>query len=262
MQRKIFTLALAAPLAFATIGAWGQGGDQGAPWKPFLPADAYKELTRRSIKVIEEAAGSGDKNASGKIGLEAVILAGYTLSAPNSKNESVATLRSAALAAPSQDIKKLTDFGKSIPALAKAPAKDLKASLPEVRDLMDIYRGKAKRGEGIHASLQYQAKLKNLNGIEALIGTLGAKKISDDNLAKIAGELPNLAYRLAVLSALAYEIAPAQNTAKWHELALQQRDASIALAEAAKKKNSEGVFQAAQKLENTCTACHREFKKQ
>jgi len=36
---------------------------------------------------------------------------------------------------------------------------------------------------------------------------------------------------------------------------------SIALAEAARKKDADGVFKAAQALENSCTQCHMVFKK-
>ena len=64
--------------------------------------------------------------------------------------------------------------------------------------MMEIYRNKSKGGEGIHADLQYQPKLKNLNGIEALIGALGTKKLSAENLDKVATELPRLSYRIAV----------------------------------------------------------------
>ena len=73
---------------------------------------------------------------------------------------------------------------------------------------MLIFRTKVKGGEGIPADLQYQPKLKNLNGIESLISALGAKKLSDDNLAKVAKELPNLAYRIAVVGSLTHESVP------------------------------------------------------
>ena len=82
---------------------------------------------------------------------------------------------------------------------------------------MTLFRNKAKRGEGTHPDLQYQPKLKNLNGIEALIGALGARKLNETNLNIVAKELPILAYRIAVLGTLTFELSPDKAAAKWHE---------------------------------------------
>jgi hypothetical protein len=249
-------------LALVLTDTGNAGDKKAAPWQPLLPADVYKELTGRSIQTIEAAARSADKDTALKITVEAAILAGYTLSAPNPRDEASLALRGAALAARKQDLKQLADFGKTIKT-AKGPAdvKDWKPYLPEITDLMEIFRGKSKGGEGISADLQYHPKLKNLNGIESLIGTLAAKKLSDENLAKVAKELPNLAYRVAVVASLTHEYAPEKDTAKWRELSIQMRDASVALARAAHKKNGDGVMQSALALENSCTQCHRDFKK-
>ena len=234
--------------------------DAGVEVAPILPADAYKELSERSIKAIEEMAKANGPAAREKINVEAAILAAYTLSTKSAGDDAVAQLRGAALAAPKADLKALAAFGNTIKAAPKAPAngKNLKV---ELVDLMEIFRNKSKGGEGIHVDLQYQPKLKNLNGIESLIGTLGAKKISDDNLAKISKELPNLAYRSAVVALLTGGLAPEKGAAEWRDLSVKMRDASIAMAEAAQKKNADGVFKAAQALESTCTQCHSAFKK-
>ena len=79
-------------------------------------------------------------------------------------------------------------------------------------------------------------------------------------MAKISTELPNLAYRVAVVSAITHEMAPAKKAAEWRDLSNKMGDASIAIAEAAQKKNANGVFLAAQTLESTCTQCHSAFK--
>jgi hypothetical protein len=168
----------------------------------------------------------------------------------------------AAKIARKRDLKKLAVFVKTSKLWDVGPkeVKDWKPYLQELQWMMEAFRGKAKGGEGIHPDLQYQVKLKNLNGIEAFIGALSGKKLSDENLAKVEKELPNLAYRVAVIGAITHEFAPDKNSGQWRELSLQMRDASIAMAEAAGKKNAEGIWKAAQSLENSCTQCHTVFK--
>ena len=130
----------------------------------------------------------------------------------------------------------------------------------DTADGLNIFRSKAKGGEGIHPDLQYQPKLKNQNGIEALLSALAAKKITDDNLEKIAKELPNFAYRMAVVAALTHGKAPEKKAAEWRDLSMTLRDTSISLAEAARKKDADGVFKSAQALESSCIDCHSVFK--
>jgi hypothetical protein len=263
MKRYWFSSILALPIVFLALSAAKEaGGDKATPWKPFLSGDAYKELTGRSIKAIEAAAKSGDKNALAKIELEAALLAGFTLSVKNANDDDVAKLRGAALAARKQDLKKLAEFGQSIKTAPKAlgEVKDWKSRLPELEELMVFFRNKSKGGEGLHADLQYQPKLENLNGIEALIGALSKKKLNDANMQKVAKELPILAYRVAVFSAVTHEFAPSKGAGQWRDLSNQMRDASIALADAAQNKNVAGVQKAAEALDNTCTQCHSAFK--
>jgi hypothetical protein len=245
----------------------GRAGKNDGAFKPILPEQAYAELTKRSIATIEKTAISGAKDAAEKVEAEAAVLIGYTLSVNNVGADEVAKLRGAAMqaiqTARKGDVKKLGDFGKSIAAAPKAPAaiKDWKANLQDLQWMMENFRGKAKGGEGLHADLQYHPKLKNLNGTEAFIGAIGGKKLSEENLDKIAKELPNFAYRVAVMGSITHELAPAKDASKWREISTQMRDASIALADAAHKKNAAGVFKAAQTLESSCTQCHMVFKK-
>jgi len=242
------------------------GGAKGSAWKPFLPDDAFKALSERSMQTIEEAAKSADKNAAERIEVEAAVLAGYTLSVKNPKDDAISALRGAALnaaeAARKNELKKLIDFKKSIAAAPKAPAevKDIKTYLHATEPMMKAFLSKAKGGEGIHAELQYQPKLKNLNGVEALLSTLASKKISDDNLAKVSKELPLMAYRVAVMGSITYEFAPKKGAEKWREYSAAMRDSAISLAAQTHKKNGEGVMKAALALESSCIDCHSEFK--
>jgi hypothetical protein len=245
----------------------GRGGDdKTSPWKAFLSADVYKELSQRSVQAIEAAAKSGDKNATSRIEIEAAILAGYTLSIADPKSQEASTLRGAAFhaarAARNKEIEPLMEFAKRSKSGVLAPAdpKLLKANGPAVEELMQVFRNKTKGGEGLHADLQYHPKLKNLNGIEALLGTLSAKKLSEDNLAKVEKELPKLGYRLAVVAAITHDLMPQKRGGEWRDLSIQMRDASLALAEAANKKSADGILKAAVSLESSCTQCHSAFK--
>lgn len=260
MKQSVLTsMAAVSMLGLMVLHAGQAGEKKDSPWKPILSAEPYKVLTERSIKTIEETAKANGKNAREKVNVEAAILAAYTLSVNEPSADGVAQLRGAALAAGKTDLNKLAAFGANVGSAPKAPpsGKDLKVDL---MDLMEIFRGQAKGGEGIHPDLQYQPKLAKLNGIEALIGALGAKQITEANLAKIAKELPNLSYRIAVVASITHVQAPKQGAGQWQALSIKMRDASVALAEAANKKNANGVFLAAQALESTCTACHSEFK--
>lgn len=265
MKPSRFLLFAALLVGFA-LSAADAGGGKGGAWKPFLSDATYKELTARSIKLIEEAAKSDDKRADDRIESEAAILAGYTLSSKNPGDDAAASLRGAALqaakAAREGKVKPLADFSKLIKSAPKAPAdvKDYTSYLHATEPMMRMFLSKAKGGEGIHPDLQYQPKLKNLNGIEALLGGLANKKLSDENLGKVSKELPFLAYRLAVVSSVTHELAPKKDAAKWRELSIVMRDSSIALAEAAQKKDGTGVLKAATTLENSCIDCHSAFK--
>jgi hypothetical protein len=264
MKRFWFTTIAALPVYFflALTTALNAGGDKASPWKPFLSDETYKELTDRSIKAIEATAKAADKDALAKIEFEAALLAGFTLSVKNANDDDVAKLRGLALAARKQDLKKLAEFRQSIKTAPKAPVdvKDWKSRLPEMEEFMVFFRNKSKGGEGLHPDLQYQAKLQNLNGIEAFISALSKKKLNDANMDKVAKELPILAYRVAVFSAITYELAPAKGAGQWRDFSNKMRDASIALAESAQNKNAAAVQKSAESLETTCTQCHSAFK--
>lgn len=253
MTRAFWTAPFALTAIALLTSAFGQGGGP----KPVIPAEASKVLTERSIQSIEQLAKANAEGAREKINVEAAILAGYTIFAKNAGDDQAAMLRGAALGVGKMDLKALAKFGSA--KGPKTPA-DIKLVKVELNDLMAIFFSKAKKGEGIHPDLHYQPKLKNLNGIEALVGALAAKKLTNDNMAKVAGELPNLAYRIGVVGAITEQLAPKKGAGAWRELSIKMRDASFTLAEAAKKKDANGVFTAAQMLDNTCTTCHSEFK--
>jgi hypothetical protein len=247
------------------ILAWQplHGGDEkGSPWKPFLSEADYAELTRRSMERIAKLAASDDKKATDKIHVEAAVLAGYTFSHANGS----LALRDAAVrvALKKGDVELAKTFAQlAADKKGKGEIRHVKSLLPETSVLMTPFRSEAKGGEGIHPDLQYQPKLKNQNGIEALLNALGQKKLTDENAAKVSKELSLLGRRIAVYGSLTHEAyAPdAKDAKQWRELSVAMRDAGVELAEAASKKDSDGILTATRKLETSCIDCHSAFRK-
>jgi hypothetical protein len=265
MKPMLFALA-ATITAFLALTTAEGGGKGDAFAQTNLPADAYKALTERSIKAIEALASSDLKDASERIEVEAGILVGYTLSVKNPGDAEVGKMRGAAIkavqAARNGERKKLVEFGKSIGAAPAESGEKLarKAYLQDLTWMMEVFKGKNKGGEGLHTDLHYHPKLKNLNGIEALIGALGSKKLSDENVDKVAKELPLLAYRVAVIGSITHEFPPDKRAGEWRSISEKMRSSAVELAESAAKKNADGILKAAAALDGTCTQCHREFK--
>ena len=215
-----------AILLMVAIGA-GSAGNKDSSWKPFMPEDVKAALEKRSQTKIAEANKAGNKT---KVEVEETLIAAYALSVKKADAADVAKVK------------------------AKITRKEIFAGM------MDLYAGKEKKGDGIHASLQYQPKLKNLNSIEGLLGSLSRKKLSDEQLGMVAEELPRLAYWIEKTAELTRLNPPAENADKWDALALDMRNSAIAVAEATRKKDAEGILTAASKLQDSCTICHRKFK--
>jgi hypothetical protein len=228
---KPTTILTAAALAglLGLVAATGRaGGGKAIAWKPFIPADAAKELDQRSERRLAELAKSSEKNAAGQRKAEAAIRAGTSLAAKG-----------------------------GVPA-------DWHKQLGGLDEVMDLLRPKAKGGEGLPAGLQYHPKLKGMNGGEALVNALAGKKLSETNVAKVSKELPLFAYRVAVIGAITRDYGPpasAKGTpAQWQTLSDQMRDSAVALAAAAQKKDAAGIHAAATKLEASCVECHKAFR--
>jgi hypothetical protein len=250
-----------------------RAGDKAAVWKSFLPADAYTELVGRAAKNIEEAlAGKPDEDAIKKAQFNAVMIAAYTLSAKEGGKDP-AGVRAAALGlAKLAGAKgKLGEARKLAAALAAGmippgapkaePPADWKPYLENRADLMEHMKTKMKGGDGIHPTLQSNIRLKGTqNGIEEKVRALAMKQLMPAGAAKEADELALLGYRAAVLGEVTYFYLPKKNVKEWHELALEMRDAGIALAEAAKKKDTEAILKAANSLNSSCNRCHSEFR--
>jgi hypothetical protein len=265
----LFTLALTGLAAFGTTSGQA-GGDKGTAWKTFIPDQAYEELTRRSLERIG-ALGRSDKGL-GDLRAEALVLAGYTVSAKDGPSK-IPLRHSAVVLATLLEQKDGADAARKLAAALAAgnvgdkgdPVKDWRAVIGDVNDVMILVATKARKGEGIHADLQYNDKMKKQNGVEALINALAAKKLTDANLGKMSKELELLAYRVATIGALTLRRGPSEkkkgvDDRLWEEQAIAMRDAAIEWAEGARKNDGPAVFEACKRLENTCVECHSKFK--
>ena len=267
----------------ALFGLAAPAGDDKTPtWKPFLPPDDFPDLTKRSLERIRTLAK--DDGSANALRGEALILAGYTMSANVKDVASAAGLRRKAIKVATLAAKKETaDEARKLAAdlaMVKLDAKgkgdaktktdpkggatiDWPAAIGDIADIMTPLASKAKGGEGIHADLQYTTKLKMQNGTEALLIALSAKQLTAANAKKMARELEIVGYRVATIGALTRRRGPHKNKedAKvWDEQSVIMRDSGIDLAVAAEKKDAASIFAASRKLVGTCVLCHDAFK--
>jgi hypothetical protein len=273
MSRIIGALVLAfvATSFFMQDHAVGQAGTDKTPaWKPFLPADSYQELVKRSTDRLHMLAKGAE--ATSALRAEALMLAGYSISTKDPTAS--AGLRHKAIKVATLVAQKDGDEQARKLAAELAPAKsDAKAAIPtidwptaigDVVDLMAPLATKAKGGEGTAAELQYLAKLKTQNGTEALLLQLATKQLSAANSSKVAKELELVGYRVATIGALARRRGPTRHKDEaklWDEQATIMRDVSIELAEAARKKDVTAILGASKRLVSSCAECHATFKK-
>jgi hypothetical protein len=263
-MRRIAVFLVAPATVLALLSAAGQAGNKPAMFKPLLPDSVYTELSKRSLDRIGKLA-KNDKAPLTELRAEALIFAGYTLSAKN-RAELAPLRQTAALVAKDKGDtarKVAVELAAGAPDKAAAPVKDWPAVIGDIKDVMMTFANQAKGGEGVSPELHYSPKVKNQNGSEALINALAAKKLTDANVKKMSRELELLGYRVAVIGALTIERGPADKTADvklWNEQAVIMRDAAIEVAEAAHKKDGPAILEACKKLENSCVDCHSNFK--
>jgi hypothetical protein len=259
------------PGALLTLAASGNaGGEKKSPWKVILPAEAAKELSQRSLKRIGELAKSEGEQSFHDLRAEAVILAATSRSAKDAADMRGLGSAAVSLATIAQK-KDGADFARKFAqglVNGKVERDDIEpASWPktigEIKPVMTLFENKAKKGEGIHPDLHYNAKVKNADGIETLINVLADKQPKKGNLDKLAKELELLSYRVAVIGSITLVRGPDKKKEEekvWIEQGTIMRDSAVELAEAARKKDAAAITAAASKLENSCVECHAVFK--
>jgi hypothetical protein len=247
------------------------GGDKKSPWKPILPADSYKELVKRAQDTLKEGLKTKPNDETIKPAqVAAALIAAYNLSSPaGNKAQAEAALKLADLLKSPKNYaqaKALADDLIAGKAVGGGAIGDLNAIVEDLGDIMIYFKTKEKGGEGLPKELQTTPPLKGtLNGVEAKIAALRKKKLSNDRLKLEQNELILMAYRTAVIGAMAHSYAPARKVgqkdpAMWRELAELMRDAGAAVAEAARKGDPEAVQRAADTLDTSCTRCHSVFR--
>jgi hypothetical protein len=159
LQAVLLTAAAAMLVALAS-SAGRAGSDKPPPWKPFLPTDDYQEVSKRSLERIRTLAK--DDSATAALRAEALILAGYTISAKDAaalagvrqKAIKVATL--AAGKDTAAEARKLAAELTAAKGDAKAAKEtiDWPAAIGDIVDVMTPLAAKSKGGDGIAVELQ------------------------------------------------------------------------------------------------------------
>jgi hypothetical protein len=275
MRTYFFRFAGGAALALAMwcLAGSGDAQDKAGAHKRFLPPEAYQKLVTRTAKTIQSnLAKPDDEDNLHRAQALAALVAGYAHCAEEGPSK-VAGVEGSAwhLCRIAMDKAKIAEAKKLAAGLAQLQGlaqanESLLGKCPEdLGDLMNLLKPKAKGGLGMAPELQSNARLKGaLNGIEEKIRALAMKKSKDAQLGKESKELSLLAFELAVLGELTYRY-PAPRKGKgqqkdWQELSFQMRDASLDLAAAAAKKDVDATYNAANKLNSSCSQCHSLFR--
>jgi hypothetical protein len=270
LRRGVPAGAALAALAWLAVGAGGAGGTKDSPWKPILPPEACPELVTRASNAIREGISNNKEDTLKRAQVEAVRIVAYTLSTKGgtaaNENTRQAALKLAEMIRDKKDLSraKVPSFTPDLKP-GKGVAKelpDIPKHLGDLADLMNLYRHKAKGGEGIAEVLQTSGPLKNQNGIEEKLRYLVRKKLPANVLEKESNELALLGYKIAVDGELTGTFASSKkgDAREWLKYSEEQRDTATQLAEAAKKKDAAAVQTAAEALDKSCTQCHKKFR--
>ncbi|MGF1580814.1 MAG: cytochrome c [Gemmataceae bacterium] len=245
-------------------------------WRPILDEKMFKALVTRELKTVEKAITTKKDQELLNGEIATVMIAGYALSAKG-KMENANQIRNAALR-----LKEL--LGRSTKrdearALVKAIAsgkgtdskpedKSLRYYIGDDYDLMVLYMQPSRGGEGLHPNLVYTRRLAANEGyIENLFAKLATMRraLTGKQLEEMAEELQLVAYKTVISGRLIKEMAPTRKRGKrdpkiWHKTSDDMINSALALAMAAKQKNSDAIKKAADKLSRSCVECHKAFQ--
>ena len=258
------------------LTGFGEAIGEKESWQAILPRDVYQELTRREIAVVQnQLENTPNERSLNRAKFGALLIAALTKSVKD--GPAAEDLRG-----PREMAIMLTNvISKKEPL---APARKLAAQLlgptlvaadkPEVVDwrgfletpvLMVHFLPKSEGGDGIHADLQSNDRLKgSKNGILEKIRHLSTTELTAPKLESEAKELELFGYRSAVIGSLIYHLVPAKikpnkTAQQWQDLAIEMRDHSVELAVAAQKRDAAAVLKASASLRSACSRCHNVF---
>jgi hypothetical protein len=143
---------------------------------------------------------------------------------------------------------------------AKEQAKGI-AKKVEMESLMHLFQLRTKKGLGV--GLKAGAVMPD--GIEKKIETLADKPLAAKALDSESEGLTQMGYAMAAIAEVCVAKAPEKDMGKkkvkdWVKWSEDLRDASVQLAEAAKKKDASALQKATDKANTSCNRCHDVFR--
>jgi hypothetical protein len=145
---------------------------------------------------------------------------------------------------------------KEVKQQAQAIAKKV-----EMESLMHLFQLRSKKGLGVGS----KAGAVMPDGIEKKVEVLADKALAGKALDDEAAGLEQMGYAMAAIAEVSLAKPPEKDMGKkkvkdWVKWSEDLRDASLALAEAAKKKDAAGLHKAADKANTSCNKCHDVFR--
>lgn len=167
-------------------------------------------------------------------------------------------------------ILKIADlFEKGKDADAKKEAEDLAKkknydplTVGKFKDPMHAFSLRSKGGFGVGD----KPGAYKPDGIEAqIIMALNKKVVPEKDLKAKAADYKKLAYVTLALAEITAAATPKKNEGKkkiadWQKFTKEMQDAAKELATGVEKADGKTVFNAAKKLDGSCTGCHQDFR--
>jgi hypothetical protein len=260
-------------LLMTIVDASGQKEDG---FGALLPPTVCKELLGRELKTVEAAIGKDDAKAIQKGKVAAMMIAGYALTAKEKSEYLDGVVANALELGLILGEKEKVDTAKKLVAAigsgksrdaVKDPKSSFRMVVPKSYDLMVMYMGKTKGGDGLHPDIQSLSP--RLQGgeeyIENLFAYLAKKPLAETKVKKGAKELELVGYRTAVSAELIRAYVPKNKTKKrdpelWLQTSNQMRDQALAFAAAANKQDAQGIQKSADAVLKSCVNCHKMFQ--
>jgi hypothetical protein len=163
----------------------------------------------------------------------------------------------------------LEGVGKVATALEKKDADGAKKTATEIAKkyeldaIMHLFTLRSKGGIGVGSKAGLiEAKE---DGLEKKLTKLAEKPLEASQLNAEAPVLAEMGHSLAAMATVAHAKAPPKDDGKkkvkdWLAWSTELRDASLALASAAKEKKASDLHKAAAKADGACTKCHDVFR--
>lgn len=150
---------------------------------------------------------------------------------------------------------------KNNTAEAKKVATETAKNVKDFEDVMHLFALRTKKGLGVGP----KPGAVTPDGIEKKVETLADKDLTAAQMAAEAEALAQMGNDMAAIAEISLAKKPAKDEGKkkvadWVKWSTEMRDAGLALAAAAKKKDAAGVKKAADKANTSCTKCHDVFR--